>query len=97
MSGTKNDLTGKKFGRLTVIRRDGVIYDHRSAWHCVCSCGGTTRVSSSSLTRGNVKSCGCLKSEHGKKWVNRSRRFGNSVHTALYEGGSIEDLEDLIR
>ena len=38
------DLTGKKFGRLTVIRQNGFTspnkYGQRYAiWHCKCDCG----------------------------------------------------------
>lgn len=32
-------------------------------WKCICDCGGVTFTSSSSLTKGNTKSCGCLRSE----------------------------------
>ena len=51
------DLTGKKFNKLTVIRiasRDPLY------WECKCDCGNTTLVRTSNLTRGMVKSCGCL-------------------------------------
>ena len=61
------DLTGKKFGRLTVIgmadsikrpngKRMGVCL-------CVCDCGNKLEVPSCALKSGNTKSCGCLKKE----------------------------------
>lgn len=53
------DLTGKQFGNLTVIKRQGSIGDH-SAWLCKCNCGNETVVTSSNLTAGHVQSCGCL-------------------------------------
>lgn len=55
-----DDLTGKRFGRLTVIGYAGL--DHRSnaMWDCQCDCGRTTRVRGSTLKEGRVKSCGCL-------------------------------------
>lgn len=34
----KIDLTGKKFGKLYVLREDGRIRKE-AAWLCVCSCG----------------------------------------------------------
>lgn len=41
-----NDLTGKKFGRLTVIKRDEdriqPIGQHKARWLCKCDCGDTT-------------------------------------------------------
>lgn len=55
------DLSGKRFGKLKVIKCLGV-KNHRSQWLCKCDCGREIIVSSSSLTSGKVKSCGCLTS-----------------------------------
>lgn len=55
----KHDLTGQRFGRLTALRHDG------SFWECACDCGGTTRVLTASLRRGNYTSCGCWKYRQG--------------------------------
>ena len=61
------DLTGRKFGRLTVIKR---AEDHISAngrkrvfWHCICDCGNECDVNSDSLVKGTTQSCGCLNKE----------------------------------
>jgi len=58
----EKDLTGKKFGRLTVIGFDhvGKGYLH---WLCDCECGKTKVVIGSSLRNGNTKSCGCYHKE----------------------------------
>lgn len=56
------DLTGKKFGRLTVIKRtenQGKIV----MWECVCDCGNIRTVQGCGLKSGNSKSCGCLQRE----------------------------------
>ena len=51
------NLAGKIFGRLTVVRYSRTL--HRGAgWECLCRCGNTTLVRSTSLTTGNTKSCG---------------------------------------
>lgn len=50
------DLTGKKFGRLTVIK-----YMNNSKWLCKCDCGNEKIVISGDLTRGHTVSCGCFK------------------------------------
>ena len=51
------DLTGKRFGKLTVIKRD---YKYgETKWFCKCDCGNTTSVKASSLRSGAIKSCGC--------------------------------------
>ena len=66
MVNTK-DLTGMKFGRLTVEKRlDDRIYKNGKAyplWLCRCDCGNTKAVIGGNLTRGLTKSCGCLQKE----------------------------------
>jgi len=53
------DLTGQRFGFLTVIRHEGYRWGKR-AWLCVCDCGKETTVITGSLTSGNTQSCGCF-------------------------------------
>ena len=57
----KNDLTGKRFGRLTAKFVCGKSKDRHYLWHCVCDCGNEVVVPSNGLTCGHTKSCGCLK------------------------------------
>lgn len=58
------DLTGQKFGRLTVIKRTDEIATNKSAkWHCVCDCGNECIKSSTSLRKFPKSSCGCWKAE----------------------------------
>ena len=58
------DLTGKKFGKLTVVSRNSdkisQCGQRRTTWNCVCDCGNKTIVSSNNLRRGHTNSCGCL-------------------------------------
>lgn len=56
------DITGQRFGRLTVIERVGRDSTGRARWKCQCDCGNITNVSSRGLT-GGTKSCGCLQRE----------------------------------
>ena len=57
------DLTGQKFGRLTVIKYAGSNADGRSVWYCECSCGNTTRTVGQDMRRGQALSCGCKRLE----------------------------------
>ena len=61
------DLTGKRFGRLTVTGVDHNKPDsggnNHFYWKCLCDCGNTTVVITSSLKNGDTKSCGCLLTE----------------------------------
>lgn len=69
MVKVKEDLTGKVFGRLTVIKQDEDYIDkknrHYAQWLCQCSCEehNTIVVRGSTLKHGSVRSCGCLYKE----------------------------------
>ena len=52
------NLTGKRFGFLTVLESIGKRQD-RVLWRCLCDCGTVIERYTSMLTRGQVKSCGC--------------------------------------
>lgn len=56
------DLTGCRFGRLTVVRHVGMT-GHNTFWHCVCDCGNEVDVASHKLRTGHTRSCGCLHNE----------------------------------
>lgn len=57
------DMAGKTFGRLTVIKRAPDLRKGIPRWECQCSCGNITFTSSADLKRGSSKSCGCLHKE----------------------------------
>lgn len=62
------DLTGRKYGKLTVIERGRNVYygkdaEEFPAWVCECECGRIKLVPGHALRAGQVKSCGCAKSE----------------------------------
>ena len=56
------DLTGQRFGRLTVIEHCGS--NKRGVlWLCQCDCGNFSRTDSTQLKTGHTQSCGCLRRE----------------------------------
>ena len=71
-----NDLTGERFGKLTVIRREGTYFapvkysstrkNSNPTWLCKCDCGNYTVVLGRNLTHGGTQSCGCLRKERRK-------------------------------
>lgn len=71
------DLTGEKFGRLTVQEWAG-----NGKWKCLCECGNTILVQTDNLKSGNTKSCGCYQKEQASK-VNfkdlTGQRFGKLI------------------
>lgn len=59
------DLSGKKFGRLTAIEDIGKTKRGR-VWRCICECGNETQSISTYLKIGHKKSCGCLHADSAK-------------------------------
>lgn len=83
--GRFHNLTGQRFGRLTVIERaaDKVTGSKpKVMWRCKCDCGKEVIVWSSSLVQGTTVSCGCKTKKHGfahkerlyETWKNMRRR-----------------------
>ena len=69
-----NDLTGQRFGHLTVIeqteeRKHGCII-----WRCLCDCGKETEARENALVSGNTKSCGCLRKENLERGLRLSHK-----------------------
>lgn len=78
---TAKDMTGLKFGKLTVLKRYGTNDDNKATWLCKCDCGNTTIVSGRHLRDGTTLSCGCLRKD---KLINRNHNL-----TKIKEGDSI--------
>ena len=80
---TKEDLTGKVFGRLTVIKQVDDYIDlksgkHYARWLCKCSCQEDSYIviKGYRLKNGEAQSCGCIRKENMKK-ISEANRKGN--------------------
>ena len=70
------DLTGQRFGKLTVIKRVENIPRHHARWLCKCDCVNMHIVESHGLRSGDIKSCGCLLVElHQTHGESKSRLY----------------------
>lgn len=65
------DLTGRRFGMLTVLCRSDKHASH-VYWTCQCDCGNRIEVLASNLRRGHTTSCGCRRTQ---PYI--GRRFGS--------------------
>jgi len=79
------DLTGKKFGKLTVIRKIDKSESLQTPktghpyWLCICNCGKNVIVGGQNLRTGHTKSCGCTKWPRSKYRLAEdltNKRFG---------------------
>lgn len=76
------DLSGKKFGRLAVLARDGLTTCRKPKWRCSCDCGRTVVVSGHCLRKKHQRSCGCLRIEAVLKTSKRNIRHGHTRKSA---------------
>lgn len=78
-SGLK-DITGKRYGKLVVIRLDH-IKNRKSYWLCKCDCGTEKVLRSDCLTR--IQSCGCVKREQDIHNLHIENHHGMANHPAF--------------
>lgn len=77
----REDITGQRFGRLTVAGFDHTDQHRNSYWLCECDCGNKTVVTRGGLTSGNTTSCGCYNRER----VSESTTTHGMSKTLLYK------------
>lgn len=78
--GKREDLTGMRFGNLTVIDyayskryKSGQV---KAIWNCKCDCGNIAQISAHYLKSGKKKNCGCIKKPKKKPLDLTGKRFG---------------------
>jgi|SRR5208282_2573357 len=81
-----NDLTGKIFGRLTVINFSRKDKNYNNFWICKCSCGNIKEANAGSLIAEHTRSCGCLQSEIARNIL--KQKIGEKNYH--WKGGRIE-------
>lgn len=83
----KNEI-GKKYGRLTVIKKSDEKNDKGALWICQCDCGNIITVTGGNLRSGQVKSCGCYMIDRTRE-VNRKditgQKFGKLLALSVNE------------
>jgi len=84
---SREDLTGREFGRLTVLNRDDTRIRGEYYWWCKCNCENKTLKSISvySLLKkgGGTISCGCLRIEA----ISKHRDKKNNIYDLTGEYG----------
>jgi hypothetical protein len=95
--GATKDITGQRFGKLTVIKKSDFKKGATNYWHCVCDCGKETDVAVNHLNGDKTRTCGCgqgvkhgLYKEHGKEakiWSGMKGRCLNKKNAHYYNYG----------
>ena len=87
------DLTGKRFGRWTVLKRYTKLGYTPIRWECLCDCGNKKIVQGCNIKAGKSTSCGCLQAEimskrakHGcsRNGKTPEYRTWKAMHTRCY-------------
>ena len=78
------NLIGKRFGRLTVIKRAEKDKWGSYKWLCLCDCGEKTMVIGSSLKKNRTKSCGCLLKEKTQQRFTKHNHTKNGKNSRTY-------------
>lgn len=79
------DLTGRTFGRWSVLAEAPKKRPGQSQWRCRCACGTEKpAVGYTSLTTGRSKSCGCLKRELQSKPLHEQHGHANPTYRSWH-------------
>src|ERR1700722_4995249 len=90
------DITGQKFGRLTVIEYSHKTSSRASIWKCLCECGKEVFIHGAHLKDGHTKSCGCYKSKFLRTAETPSEISARSIWSGGYSDGcSFEKFMEL--
>ena len=76
-----DDLTGRRYGRLLVLRRNRREVG-RLFWVCRCDCGKEHTVRALHLKNSHVQSCGCLAAERASEANTKHGMSSHSVYVA---------------
>ena len=87
-----DDLTGKIFGFLTVLKPTTMKDGSHMYWLCKCECGNITEVASNHLKNGNIKSCGCINTSIGEMNIEKIFKDNNICYKTQV---SFEDLKNI--
>lgn len=73
----RDDITGRVFGRLTVLGYTGA----NNMWRCQCSCDNKTikDIHRDSLMTGKTRSCGCMKETYRKQTLLKKYGENNTI------------------
>lgn len=87
-----DDIAGKVYGRLTVVKYAYTKEHGEVFWYCLCSCGNEKIIAGRSIKRGLTVSCGCYKREQTSKastgdGLSSARKVYNSNYRGAIKRG----------
>lgn len=88
------NLTGKRFGNLTVMYQDEPPKTNKNKdatfWRCKCDCGNEVTVITANLNNGHTTSCGCINSKGELKII---KLLSDNNITFIHDKGVFQDCK----
>lgn len=75
------DLTGQRFGRLTVVSR-APNRGRATTWNCLCDCGNEVIIRACDMKSGRSRSCGCFRKEENHRRFFIHGMKGSGIYTS---------------
>lgn len=82
MARPTQDLTGQKFGNLTVIERKHELGNNYILWLCKCDCGRDRIIRADNLKSGHTKTCGFCSGKRNGKNISITKYIATVHHMA---------------
>lgn len=79
------DITGQKYGRLTVIKYLGKDKFRNAKWECTCDCGAKVVVAGYCMRNGVTQSCGCRQREAAKAYNTKHGQAKTSTYHIWFD------------
>ena len=89
--GLKQNLIGKKTGKLLILKEIGRNKRQEVIWECICNCGNITQITTAYFNSGKKTSCGCSLKEKGEKsktWTGYKEISGTLI--AIAKSGAVK-------
>lgn len=67
IANNRKDMSGQRFGKLTVINYSRNSNDRKALWNCICDCGRKVIASGKNMREGTTNSCGCFQIDQARK------------------------------
>jgi 5-methylcytosine-specific restriction endonuclease McrA len=87
------DLSGRRVGMLTVIRRVENNSSNNPVWECKCDCGEIIRTTGSVIRNTEIRSCGCLGPAPYKHGMSRTTEYRRIKSAERKEKSACLDFE----
>lgn len=79
------DISGKRFGLLTIVGRSSRKSKAGAVWIASCDCGGSTETTSLKIRSGHTSSCGCKKDGSFNVTHGRSKNCSGQTYRSWKE------------